>query len=286
MIPQYQAVQADDLTIKYDLFKKISSNQNEIQSLLKEGYYIIEDLREVFTKEKIKYVIGTVYRGKLYQTELTLGEIIEQSKISFNTRSKIDNLYKLRLGFKNKSEIKNKAKEASGAVERNVERASTIFSAVWRYFNSQKDNHGKKFNKGNMYQTYKVAVALRQPPPDANNRNDPPITDDQIFKIFNDVKRNVVSFTQGGDLLQEQYKFFSSLPSLITTATARDGLSELSRIFGTFLASGNSMNLFNSLSNFFIKDSNLDIASYQIERDGIKKASQSLQEVFEQLGLT
>jgi len=48
----------------------------------------------------------------------------------------------------------------------------------------------------------------------------------------------------------------------MTTATARDSLSELSRIFGTFLASGNSANFFNSLSNFFIKDPILDTASF------------------------
>lgn len=284
LIPEYQALDADDTTIKYDLYKKISSNESQIENLLKEGYKLIQEIREAFTGEIIKYVIGTVYRKNLYETEMTLSQILDKASLSFNSNAKIDNLYKLRLNFKNKGQLKKAAGEAIAKVDKNTQKASTVFSAVWRYFHSQQNNHGKKINKGNMYETYKVAIALRKPP----NANiiPPPITDEEIFKIFNDVKRNTISFRQGGDLLTEQYKFFSSLPSLMTTATARNDLSQLAGIFQKFIFSQNTGQFSASLQQFFIKDPSLDTAAGEIEREGINQAKDYLDNLFKNMKLT
>ena len=287
VIPEFQIMQADDLTIRYELFKKLTYEEEQITRILKDGYIIIERIREFFTKETISYVIGTVYRGKLYEKTMSMEDILQNVSANYNTRSSIDNLFKLRFSFKNKGQFVKIAGEAQAKIEKNVQQGSSVFSAVWRYIHSQQKSHGKKVNKGNAYETYKVIVESRK------NNNikpyniiPPPVDQEEISRVFEEVKKNITPFRQGGDLLNQQYKFFSSAPSLMTTATARNDLTTLATYFEHFLFSKNSQQLFNNLKDFFTKDPSFSTVADRIERDSILQAQENLKQTFDKMGLT
>lgn len=281
LIPQYQSIGADETTIKYGFFKQLTYNEKEIQDLLKEGYILIDTLRESFTGEQIKYTVGTVLRKKLYQKDMSLEQILNKAQLSFNSKSKLNNIFKLRLDFKNKSTFASQAGQAKAVVDKNKEEATTVFSAVWRYFHSEQNNHGKKYNKGNAYETYKLAVANRNFP--NPNQIGPPISIEDIDYYFQLVKKNTASLAKGGDILNTQYKFISQMPSLITTNTAKTTLSQLVLIFQHYLNNNKGATFLTELQNVFIKDINFDELGLTIQKESIEISQKEMINIFKQL---
>lgn len=128
IIEQYESVNADKKTISYAVFKHLNYADGEVEHLLKEGYVLMDEIRQFFTGETITYQIGIPYRGTLYEQSITLEELLKYTKIDFNTKSKIDNIFKLRMS--NKKGLREAFQDNSATIRTNVQDGSTVYSAV------------------------------------------------------------------------------------------------------------------------------------------------------------
>ena len=275
IVAQYQAIQASQPTVTYAIYKKLIYSESEIESLLKQGYVILERIREFFTNETTKYEIGLIKNNKLFEFQLTLEQVLERTTISFNTRAKIDNIFKLRFtGGKNS--LLNTYEQAEQKVNTDVSDSSTVFSAIYDYVHTE-GSHGNKINKGNAYEAYKRIVANR------SNRIPPPITVDLIQQALSDVRKNTASSIKGGDYLNSQIKFYSSAPSLVTTSLIRTSLQDISNSLKMVSDSELDQNFKIALSNIFIK--NQHQLADNIERQGVEQSKEFLDNLLKTLGL-
>ena len=275
IVSQYQAMEASKPTITYAIYKKLIYSQSEIESLLKQGYIILDYIRTFFTNENIKYEIGFIKGGKLFEYELTLQQILERSKVVFNTRSKIDNVFKLRM-FGGKKSLLNIYNEAEKAVTADVKDSSTVFSAVYDYIRVER-SHGRKINKGNAYQAYKRIVANR------GNEIPPPIAVSLIQETLTEIRGNTASSLKGGDYLNSQIKFYSAAPSLVTTSLIRSSLQQISTALKMLSNTELDQNFKKTIDDMFIKKGN-QIAN-KTELEGSKQAQQYLYTLLKNLGL-
>lgn len=152
----YQDANASEITTDYALYKSLRNFDSEATSILKEGYILIDEIRTFFTKEKIIYDIGFTYKGKdnLYELQLSLEELLNNVTATYNTKSKLNNLYKLRMNVK-KGDLVAKYNEAHGYIDTVDDGSSTIFSSIMRYL----EQRAPRENRGNVYEAYKVYVA-------------------------------------------------------------------------------------------------------------------------------
>ena len=257
IVSQYQAMQASQPTITYAIYKKLSYSESEIQSLLKQGY-----------------IIGFIKGGKLFEFQLTLQEVLERTKVAFNTRAKIDNIFKLRM-FGGKKSLLNIYQDAQKAITADVNDSSTVFSAIYDYVKQQK-SHGVKINKGNAYQAYKRIVAER------SNQIPPPVSVDLIQQTLTEIRANTASSIKGGDFLNSQIKFYSAAPSLVTTSLIRTSLRDISNSFKMLSDSNLDQDFKESIQNIFIKSDHQ--AAEGIDREGAKQAKEYLTNLLKTLG--
>lgn len=271
---QYQDIGANEITIKYAVFKKLSYNESEIDSLLKQGYLILDKIREFFTNEKIVYEIGLIKGGQLFEFQLTLEQLLKNTKASFNTRSTIDNIFKLRM-FGGKTSLLNTYQEAKNIVGSDVNDASTVFSAVYDYVKVQ-HSHGHKINKGNAYEAYKRIVAER------GNQIPPEVSTDLIEQTLTEIRSNTASSLKGGDYLLSQIKFYSAAPSLATTNLIRTSLKEISSILKMTENSKLDQSFKEAINNIFIKNNKQ--AATKAEQAGRDQALQNLTKLLQSWG--
>lgn len=181
--------------------------------LLKQGYEIIALLRRSITGENIKYGIAVEYYGTTYEGYLTEEQILRMASPSFDRGS---NTIKLRLDALSKGRIVSMLQESGNynIIQDKGAGHSTLYSAIRAYVN-------KSLNQGNVYETYRVLKARYK-----NNNIPPAIWDRNEFEeTYATVVKNTASYVKGGDLFDEQYKFFGrSYPSLTTISTIRSTL--------------------------------------------------------------
>jgi hypothetical protein len=272
IIEQYREANASDDTISYALFKKLNYSDVEIENLLKTGYILMNEIRSFFTNKTITYQIGLEYRGNLYEKQLTMGELLEYTHVEYNTKSKIDNLFKLRMT--NKTGLRESMKESVDTVisaVKYVDEDSTVYSAIRRYV-LQSENPKDK-NKGNAYEVYRRFLASRN----GSNRRPPELPDDEaIGNMFDEVRSNTVASTKGGDYLEEQMKYFGKAPSLVTTSLIRKTLNEVLLSMQNFINSGDNTTFKNEIKNIFIKDPQLKETTDEAEAVAAEKASEYL----------
>lgn len=256
----YQEAGASETTTNYALYKSLKGYDNEATNLLKEGYILIDEIRTFFTGEKIVYDIGFTYGKKdnLYELEMSLEEVLENVKAVYNTRSKINNLYKLRMNVR-KGDLVKKYNEMHDYIETVDDGSSTVYSSIMRYI----EQKAPRENKGNVYEAYKVYVAQfpsnRIPPAEWNASN--------FDDILSEVKSNIAASIKGGDFKNYQIKFISSAPSLMTTATVRTTLQEVLSIFQNISGGRSNQEITNQVTNLFIKNKNLDSVAGRMEED-------------------
>lgn len=255
-----------DTTKTYEVFKKLRYLEPEADKILKDGYRILDMLREFFTKEKITYQIGIEYYGDLYEKTLSLDELLQYTTVSYNTRSKIDNLYKLRMT--NKSGLRQAFQQVDDTLTSKRGDSSTIYSRIREYVKAQPST-SKDRNKGNAYEVYRLLMLERN----NKNRIPPQLSNETIAETFERIRGNITSSTQGGDILTEQVKFFSSAPSLITTANIRNNLSQIEMEFERFIKSNNSQQFQKSLQQIFTKQ-----VVDSIEQQGVQIAQKAIEE--------
>lgn len=229
---------------RYIVAKQMISQQPEIEQLLKTGYQIIDELRQAFTGEEVKYFVGvTVGRShQLYEGYLTMQQILALTRLEPIWKNTASSVFKLRFSA-SKGSLISMLKPASQA-------HSTLYSSIASYAST----HGIR-NEGNIFEAYRIMVDKQQ------SNNIPPAEWDQdIFditleQVINMTRKNVVSFAKGGDFLDESIKFFGGQnPSLASLSTIKNILSAFLEI----LNMDNISAIRTSLSVLFEKNTEID----------------------------
>ena len=277
IIQAMRAAEAKESAISYALYKEFKDKKNNeigIDSLLQDGYRLLDEIREFFTGETIVYQIGVESKGVLYENQLTIDEILQYSMVMSESRAQINNLFKLRMT--NKSGLIDFLKNKAETTEISTDR-STVYSAIREFLYESTD--GTKKNFGNAYEAYQLIVARRQ----GKNTIPPPVTKNEIVDTLVEVRKNTASSMKGGDYLNMQIKFFEGAPSLITTSLIRKTIQKLIKSLENFIQRGNATTLRNNLKKIFIKD--LKKVSDDVEREAIEKATKKLTEVIGKLNI-
>lgn len=263
----YKEADASDITVDYALYKSLKDFDEEATEILKEGYILIDEIRTFFTGEKIVYDIGFTYRGaeNLYEMQMSLEEILAMTKASYNTRSKLNNLYKLRMSVR-KGDLVQKYNEAHTYIETVDDGSSTIYSSIMRYLKQRVPSE----NKGNVYEAYKVYKAQynsnRIPPAEWNAEN--------FDTILTQVKANIAASIKGGDFKNYQIKFISAAPSLMTTSTVRTTLQEILSIFKNIAGGSENQEIIQQVSKLFVKNPDLNSIAGQME-EGMRQEAEN-----------
>lgn len=277
----YNGVGASKNTIFYAIFKELKQYNAEATTILQEGYIIIDKLREFFTGETITYKIGIPYYSKTYELNLTLSELLKYTQIDFNTKTNdINNLYKLRMRSSKKSLLENYA-EYKQEISESSNSGSTLYSSIWHYINDDNSNHGKKYNKGNVYEAYQVYKERQK-----SNSIPPAHFDaDEFDEILTNVRGNIAAATTGGDLGTEQIKFLSSAPSLVTTAQIRRVLASLLSALRAYVKTSNSSDFEQRIKELFLKDGASLVE--EVDKSAFEQASDYVENfIKQQLNLT
>lgn len=184
-----------------------------IMSLLKRGYEIIALLRQSITGESIKYAVAVEFYGTTYEGYLTEDQILKLASPSFDHGT---NNIKLRLDALSKGTIVNLLQESGSyaIIGSKKEQQPTLYSSIQAYV-------GKERNMGNVYEAYRVLRSKYK-----NNNIPPAVWDrDEFESVYINTVKNTQSYVKGGDLFDEQFKFFGrSYPSLTTITTIRSTL--------------------------------------------------------------
>lgn len=238
--------------VNYSIFRKISYEQSEVDALLKEGYILIDELRHFFTGETIKYQIGVEYYGNLYEFEMSIEQLLSHTAAVYNTRSKVDNIFKLRMNVAKGDLIKAYVDSRSTVVS--SIKGKTVYSAL------SKQVKAIKANRGNAYEAYRVYISLHgnDIPPDVNL--------DEFMSILEEVRMNTASSVKGGDLGDTQIKLFAkSAPSLMTTNTIRITLKDVIAMLKEYSAGGEAGKLRTQIKSIFTKNASMDAGAQAID---------------------
>lgn len=268
----YNKIAQNDPDMKEELKRYIATKQMikimpEIENLLKEGYEIIDIIREKVTGEKIQYFIGVEYKGRLYEGYLSMEQILNIAKATPQWKGSLSSMIKLRLSGTNKGTLASLL-EDMGTFKAIDEQHSTLYSAVRAYASAS----GKK-NEGNIYETYRALRARY-----SSDRIPPAIWNpDEFDTLYLAVRKNTGSFVTGGDILNDQIKFFGgSVPSLASISTIRDTLIS----FTTSLSTLSGSSLTNALNSLFNNNSNINNASSIVD-EFIEETSNKLIKLIE-----
>lgn len=207
---------------RYLAAKEIIKENDSIQELLKDGYRIIEMIRELITGQSIVYRVGVEYRGQLYEKKITMEDILKIAKVEPIWKNSETNILKLRLNSSKSSLIKDLQMNK----EPNKEKHSTLYSTIRNYASGD-----RKWNKGNVYEAYRILVNLY-----GSNLMPPALWgEDKFNEIYLKVRKNTASYVQGGDILNTQVKFFgTSMPSLTTLSTIETTLKSFSNLINNY----------------------------------------------------
>ncbi len=237
-----KSIQASEEYMNYQVFKNLEYNQNNINALLTAGYVLIDQIRTFFTGQQITYTVGVEYYGILYEFPMTMDQILSYSKATYNTRSVINNAFKLRLSAR-KRDLVELAKKHEQTLITSIKDSSSIYSAIRQYTGT------KQINQGNVYEAYRVYISRYKT-----------FRPKQFDKILSEVQSNTISFVQGGDIGDEQVKFFGrSAPSLAATQTIRQTLQIAKFLFHQLGTSGgDKQQIKNIIMSKFTKAQELD----------------------------
>lgn len=268
-----------DSTRRYQAVKTYNEQVDSIQDLLKEGYLYIDAIREFLTGQTIKYEIGIVKEGILYEENIDLLTLIETSTLDIDSKISIGNAAKLRLksGELSAKILQNPIEKA---IQSDVENASSIFSAVYNYFTNTLHNT-PKVNKGNAYEVYKRLIFERQ-----NLNKIPPAKKtsiDEINKVYEEVKRNNAAYYKGGDINNIQVKYLGNTPpSLTSLASIKRVLSKTKNALLIIQKESKpKQKIINSLVNLFTQKSSKIVND--IERSANEQAKKQIKERLESI---
>ena len=253
----YNSIAQNDPDMKEELRRYIATKQMikvlpEIEQLLKEGYQMIDIIREKITGEQIRYFVGVEYKGRLYEGYVSMEQILSMARATPQWKGSMSSMIKLRLSGTNKGSLADLLEDV-GSFREQDGKHSTLYSAVRAYASSS-----GKTNQGNIYETYR---ALRSR---YSSDNIPPAVwnPDEFDTLYLATRKNTGSFVTGGDILNDQVKFFGgSVPSLASISTIRDTLTT----FVNSISNLTGQELDSALNRLFNNNSGLDQAAKDVE---------------------
>lgn len=232
---------------------KISINITTEETLLLQeildGYEAVNKIRQLFTKQKIFYQIGIGVGSEnqqLLQTSMNFNEL--QSHLYIEYRS---DGYSIRISNSQafiKDIINKRNNESISAIkqlEGFVPGASTLYSAVYRFFTDNRlSKQYKVGNWGNFYQAYRLLYNK------STRKNLYRPRNNTIAKAFTQVLAGggkEGSFIKGGDVGLEQDKFGNN-PTLTSVKSTVNALKELAQALEEFVNTGSIDTLKNLLT--------------------------------------
>ena len=196
---------------------------------------------------------------------MSMEELLSHAQATYNTKTQIDNMFKLRMNV-GKKDLITAYTNSRATVISNIKGRGSYYSII-------KDSVGLNMNKGNVYEAYRVYVSEvggYAPPPDFDL--------DRFSNILTSVRQNTASSVQGGDLGDVQIKLFAkSAPSLMTTNTIRETLHSIKMSLSDFDATGNRLGLVDNLKSIFLKRFEVESTANQADFIATKKAEEYLE---------
>ena len=212
----------------------ISNWNNTIEELLRNGSQLIQEIRTFFTGETIKYNIGIMYYGQIYEFEVPESVLLEHVKISYGTkRTDFSKLFTLKLG------ASGYGKKSLIELWQNYQIQSTTgrLNTQEVYEGFVNDSNIANKNQGNIYE----ATKKYQYQKGRRSRSD----------VFSTITSNIVASTKGGDFDDIQYKFFGkSSPTLADMSVITNTLYACRDLFNL----SNSTEIGQKVREIFVKD--------------------------------
>lgn len=227
----------------YIKFKALNEEHQKIKSFLVDGYQSLQNIRQIFTNEKIDYQVAILGKRTSYEFILSEKEFLDMAQLFYETKGDFSlNSFKIRVG--NYGETTKQYKTAENRVLKEINGHKTVWGAVTEFF----DNKNKKDNEGNIYETYRNILANRQ----GKNEIPPLVTTRQIEKAFSAVKSGTQSSVKGGDTLLEQDKVVSKHASIINVNLVHTTFVKIENIFENFIKTNNRQDFIDSLQSLFV----------------------------------
>ena len=259
----------------YIKFKALNEEHQKIKSFLVDGYKSLQNIRQIFTNEKIDYQVAILGKRTSYEFILSEKEFLSMAQLFYDTKGDFSlDSFKIRVG--NYGETAKKYKTAENRLLKEINGHKTVWGAVTEFFDNRnkkaneegaKDNEKdavtefsdkkkdkkkkkKKDNEGNIYETYRNILANRQ----GKNEIPPLVRNNQIEKAFSAVKSGTQSSIKGGDTLLEQDKVISKHASIINVNLVHTTFVKIENIFENFIKTNNRQDFIDSLQSLFVNN--------------------------------
>jgi hypothetical protein len=264
------------------LFKSNEFQFQEIQKIIIEAELFIEKVRKFFTGRETTYSLGIRYNKELYEYNLSLVDILNQSVLGIDSKSQG---LKMRISRAKGNLVKayqdlrvsEKATAAQDATDDGREITNPeLFEAMRDYWlQGKKTIGGIALNEGQLYEAYRYYVEDKK-----RNGFDATSNSDVSYlkAIAKRTVKNVVSGRQGGDIKDAQVKFHGA--SFASLSNIQKTLEELEKILLQFINSKNKTQFKQGIKKLFTKNKK-DIEA--IERQAQKEAKQHIDDVIKNM---
>ena len=287
----------------YIKFKALNEEHQKIKSFLVDGYKSLQNIRQIFTNEKIDYQVAILGKRTSYEFILSEEEFLSMAELFYDTKGEFSlNSFKIRVGAY--SETTKKYKTAENRLLKKINGHKTVWGAVTEFFDNRnkedneegavtessdkekdkkdkKDKKKKKDNEGNIYETYRNILANRQ----GKNEIPPLVRNNQIEKAFSAVKSGTQSSVKGGDTLLEQDKVVSKHASIINVNLVHTTFVKIENIFENFIKTNNRQDFIDSLQSLFVNSTKgrrtIDKLTKALESD----ARQAIEDIIQAMRL-
>ena len=299
--PKIQALMetSSEKVENYIKFKALNEEHQKIKSFLVDGYQSLQNIRQIFTNEKINYQVAILGKRTSYEFILSEKEFLDMAELFYDTKGDFSlNSFKIRVG--SYGETTKKYKTAENRLLKKINGHKTVWGAVTEFFDNKnkKDNEEdavtefsdkkedkkedkkkkkKKDNEGNIYETYRNILANRQ----GKNEIPPLVRNNQIEKAFSAVKSGTQSSIKGGDTLLEQDKVISKHASIINVNLVHTTFVKIENIFENFIKTNNRQDFIDSLQSLFVNNTKGRRTIDKLTKALESKARQAIEDIIQ-----
>ena len=258
----------------YIKFKALNEEHQKIKSFLVDGYKSLQNIRQIFTNEKIDYQVAILGEKTSYEFILSEKEFLSMAQLFYDTKGNFSlDSFKIRVG--NYGETTKAYKTAENRLLKGINGHKTVWGAVTEFF----DNENKKANEGNIYETYRNILANRQ----GKNEIPPLVRNNQIERAFSAVKSGTQSSVKGGDTLLEQDKVVSKHASIINVNLVHTTFVKIENIFENFIKTNNRQDFINSLQSLFVNNTKGRRTIDKLTKALESKARQAIEDIIQSM---
>ena len=288
----------------YIKFKALNEEHQKIKSFLVDGYQSLQNIRQIFTNEKIDYQVAILGEKTSYEFVLSEKEFLSMADLFYDTKGEFSlDSFKIRVGSYGNT---TKAyKTAENRLLKKINGHKTVWGAVTEFFDNRnkkaneeaeeedavtefpdkkkdkKKKKKKKDNEGNIYETYRNILANRQ----GKNEIPPSVTTKQIEKAFSAVKSGTQSSIKGGDTLLEQDKVVSKHASIINVNLVHTTFVKIENIFENFIKTNNRQDFIDSLQSLFVNNTKGRRTIDKLTKALESKARQAIEDIIQSMPL-